>query len=67
MTLDHLAKYPSDHCYVLKLHRDAAAHPEAMTGRLENMANGRQHDFRSGAELLRLLAFELAAPARPSP
>jgi len=61
MILSTHPSYPSNHTYVLKLHRDAAPLHGKLIGRLENVATGEQFDFDSGVELLALLAREAAS------
>lgn len=60
MTLDQRSNHPNTRSYVLKLNRDALPECVAIAGRLENMSSGRCFDFRSGAELLASLAWDLA-------
>lgn len=61
MSLNTESKYPSRRAYVLKLRSDAK--PGALTGRLENVITGRQHEFSSDHELLDSLAGDLQASA----
>jgi hypothetical protein len=60
MTLDRLSHYSIARSYVLKLHRNARPEHDKIIGRLEHMASGRHHDFRSWEELLASLALELS-------
>jgi hypothetical protein len=64
MVLNPETKYPNRRAYVLKLRGDAR--PDALTGRIENLATGRQLDFASGQQLLELLAGDLEAVATDS-
>ncbi len=59
MTLSAQARYPTRRAYVLKMRCDAR--PDALTGRLENLVTGRQHEFASASELLDAIAAELEA------
>ena len=59
MPLNTQSKFPSRRAYVLKLHSDAQ--PGALSGRLENVVTGRQHEFSCGDELLDSLAGDLQA------
>ena len=59
MTLHTDSKYPTRRAYVVKVRGDAK--PDALTGRLENLVTGRQHDFASGRELLESIARDLEA------
>jgi hypothetical protein len=65
MTLNPESKYPNRRAYVLKVRSDAK--PEALAGKIENLVTGQQHEFASGAELLRSIAGDLKAsvPERP--
>ena len=63
MILDTRSHYPSARTYVLKLHRDAAADPTGLCGRLENMAAGRHGDFAHAAQLLAWLTADMSAAA----
>lgn len=65
MNLDARATYPVGRSYVLKLHRDAAASPTGLAGRIEHLASGLIQEFESGPELLALLATELECPQAP--
>ena len=60
MTLKSESTYPSRRTYVLKLRSDASC--AAITGRLENVVTGWQHEFASSHELLELVANELGDP-----
>lgn len=57
MVLNAESRYPNRRAYVLKLHGDA--HPDAISGRLENLVTGRQLDFASASELLEAITREL--------
>ena len=57
MTLNSTAKYPNRRAYVVKVRGDAK--PNALTGRLENLVTGHQHEFASGRELLEALVRDL--------
>ena len=59
MTLNPESKYPSRRAFVLKLRSDA--HPGALSGRLENLVTGKQHEFSSDKELLDSIASDLRA------
>jgi hypothetical protein len=61
MILNARPTYPASRSYVLKLHRDADASRGQLTGRLENVSTGQQHEFTTGAELLACLARDAAA------
>lgn len=61
MTLNPESKYPTRRAYVLKVRSDAK--PDALAGRLENVATGRTCDFASGRELLKSIAGDLEANA----
>lgn len=56
MTLDARASYPSERCYVLKIHRDARPDQGDLKGRLEHIASGTRVEFTNGVELLAWLA-----------
>jgi len=58
MVLNAESKYPNRRAYVLKLRSDAA--PGSVSGRLENLVTGCQREFVSAAELLELIASDLA-------
>jgi len=62
MVLSSESKYPSQRAYVLKLRSDAA--PGTISGRIENVVTGRQHEFSSGNELLDSLSGDLQASTR---
>jgi hypothetical protein len=59
MVLSPDTKYPTRRAYVVKLRSDAA--PGALSGRIENVLTGQQHEFSSGSELLDSLAGDLRA------
>ena len=63
MILSTKSKYPSRRAYVVKLRSDATSH--ALVGRLENLVTGRQCEFTSARELLRLIAGDIAGPEAP--
>jgi hypothetical protein len=63
MTLDPNAIYPNARRYVLKLHRDANPAQGPIHGRVENMASGRQFEFRTAEELLVGLIHDLRLDA----
>jgi len=65
MVLSPDTKYPTRRAYVLKLRSDAV--PGALTGRIENVVTGQQHEFMSGDELLDTLAAELHASRDGTP
>ena len=53
MTLDAHTAHPSDRAYVVKLHRDALARPDAeLAGRVEHLVSGDHADFASADELV---------------
>jgi len=54
-------KYPNRRAYVLNLRSDAT--PDALAGRLENLATGRQSEFASGPQLLALIAQDITPDA----
>lgn len=62
MVLNPESKYPNRRAYVLKLRGDAR--PDALAGRIENLATGQQLDFASARELLESLARDLDVAAR---
>ncbi len=64
MILDTRSHYPSARTYVLKLHRNATS--DALEGRLENMASGRQFDFSGAEELIACIAADLHASGATS-
>jgi hypothetical protein len=66
MTLETRSSYPSQRSYVLQLHRDARPERGDVIGRLEHMVSGHHFEFRSGEQLLALLANE-AAGLLPAP
>ena len=53
MVLSTDSRYPNRRTYVVNLRSDAT--PEALVGRLENLVTGRQGEFASAHELLRLI------------
>jgi hypothetical protein len=57
--------YPSRHTFVVKVRSDAD--PDALAGRLENLATGKQLDFASARELLDSIAAVLGARAAERP
>jgi hypothetical protein len=59
MALRSDTKYPTRRAYVLKLRSDAS--PGALSGRIENVLTGQQHEFSSGNELLDSLTGDLQA------
>lgn len=59
MSLNPESKYPNRRAYVLKLRNDAQ--PNALSGRLENVVTGNQHEFSSGHDLLDSIASDLHA------
>lgn len=63
MILSTDSKYPTRRAYVVKVRRDAT--PCALTGRLENLVTGRQREFSSAHELLRLIARDIVESASP--
>lgn len=65
MILDLHSRFPAVRGYVLKLHRDAA--PDCLSGRLEHIGSGRQHEFADGTALLALLADELQQAESTAP
>jgi hypothetical protein len=64
MVLSTGPKYPNRRTYVVKLRSDAT--PDALIGRLENLVTGRQGEFASARELLRLFARDIDGPAPPA-
>jgi hypothetical protein len=56
MSLDPKPPFPASRAFVLKLHDTSHPAEGVWRGRVEHMASGRQHDFRSGDELLLWLA-----------
>jgi sortase (surface protein transpeptidase) len=58
------ASYPGTRSFVLKLHRDVLADGEFF-GRLENIVSGRHFDFRTGQEMLAILASEVRLTEPP--
>ena len=65
MTLNPESKYASRRTYVVKVRSDAK--PGALSGRVENLVTGRQHDFSSGHELLDSITRDLAAGTAENP
>jgi hypothetical protein len=65
MTLKPGPKYPSRRAYVLKVRSDAG--PDALAGRLENLATGRRSEFATAQELVDSLAADLAASGTERP
>jgi hypothetical protein len=61
MVLSTDSKYPSRRTYVVKLRSDAT--PDALVGRLENLVTGRQGEFTSAHELLRLIVGDVVVSA----
>ena len=59
MSFNAEPKYPNRRAYVLKLRSDAK--PGAITGRLENLATGRQTEFASASQLLDSIAEDISA------
>jgi hypothetical protein len=59
MTLKPEPRYPGRRTYVLKVRSDAK--PDALAGRLENLATGRRSEFATAQELVDSLAADLAA------
>ena len=64
MSFNSEPKYPNRRAYVRKLRSDAK--PGAISGRLENLATGRQSEFASGPELLASITEEIWAGADDS-
>ncbi|MDP9200214.1 MAG: hypothetical protein M3O07_13500 [Pseudomonadota bacterium] len=60
MVLNTDPKYPNRRTYVVKLRSDAT--PDALAGRLENLVTGRQGEFTSAHELLRLIVGDVGQP-----
>jgi hypothetical protein len=56
-------KYPNRRAYVLKLRSEATR--DALSGRLENLVTGRQCEFASAHELLRLIEGDIVSAERP--
>jgi hypothetical protein len=52
MTLHPDPAYPTARAFVLKLHRDGQPDAGIWQGRVEHIASGRHHDFRTSDELL---------------
>ncbi len=63
MVLSTDSRYPNRRTYVVKLRSDAT--PEALVGRLENLVTGRQGEFASAHELLRLIVGDVLVSASP--
>jgi hypothetical protein len=63
MVLSPDSKYPNRRAYVVKLRSDAT--PDALIGRLENLVTGRQGEFTSAHELVRLFAGDIVEPKPP--
>ena len=61
MVLNPESKYPNRRAYVLKLRSDAR--PDALAGRIENLATGQQLEFASAQQLLESLARDLEVAA----
>jgi hypothetical protein len=61
MVLHSESKYSNRRAYVLKLRSDAA--PGSLAGRIENLVTGRQREFASAEELLKVLAADLVLAA----
>ena len=61
MVLSTDSKYPNRRTYVVKLRSDAT--PDALVGRLENLVTGRQGEFTSAHELLRLIVGDVVVSA----
>jgi hypothetical protein len=59
MSFNAEPKYPNRRAYVLKLRSDAK--PDAIAGRLENLATGRQSEFTSAAGLVESIAEDMVA------
>jgi hypothetical protein len=59
MTPKPESRYPSRRAYVVKVRSDAK--PDALAGRLENLATGRRSEFATARELLESIASDLAA------
>ena len=59
MVLNPESKYPYRRAYVVNVRGDAT--PGALSGRLENMVTGRQHEFASADELMASIAADLAS------
>jgi hypothetical protein len=57
MVLNPESKYPYRRAYVVNVRGDAT--PGALSGRLENMVTGRQHEFASADELMASIAADL--------
>ncbi len=57
-------KYSNRRAYVLKLRSDAK--PDAIAGRLENLATGHQSEFASGPELLASITDDITSVATDS-
>jgi hypothetical protein len=64
MPFNSQPKYPNRRAYVLKLRSDAK--PDAIAGRLENLATGHQSEFASGPELLASITEDIAPVANDS-
>ncbi len=61
MVLSTDSRYPNRRTYVVKLRSDAT--PDALVGRLENLVTGRQGEFTSAHELLRLIVGDVLVSA----
>ena len=57
MALNAESKYPVRRAYVVKLRADAG--PQRLAGRVENLATGRQQEFRCAGELVAAIAADL--------
>ena len=66
MTLDPAPAYPAARAFVLKLHQDARPRLGIWRGRIEAIASGRQHEFRTSDELLTWLS-QLTPDPQPAP
>jgi hypothetical protein len=65
MTLKPKPRYPNRRAYVVKVRSDAK--PDALAGRLENLATGRRSEFATARELLESIASDLAASGAERP
>lgn len=66
MTLNPVPSFPSQRCYMVRLHADAT--PDALKGRLEHVNSGDDFKFNDAQELLELLKQHIARQAsEPDP
>ena len=63
MVLSSESKYPTRRAYVVKVRSDAS--PDALIGRLENLVTGRQGEFMTAHELLRMIIGDIVESTSP--